>query len=147
VPTGDRALLPLRESDGSPIVAPRVLRRLAVIAEAIFATEAGPPPAERIAWVVTEAEDFLARSGSRTRVVVGFAILGVSVFAPLLARRFTSLAGMTLAERIFALRQLENSKLAGPLFAVKALLSLFYYEHPDAAREVGFDGACLGIRS
>ena len=41
------------------------------------------------------------------------------------------------------LERFEKSGFAPALLAVKALLSVHYYEHPDAAREVGFDGACM----
>ena len=30
------------------------------------------------------------------------------------------------------------------LCALKALTSFVYYEHPDAAREIGWDQRCLG---
>ncbi len=140
------AVLPeaLREPGGAPIVSARTLGTLRAVAEALFATAAGPPSAARIDWLLTEIEDFLARAGPRTRFVLGVAVFAVNLLAPLSVLRFTSLRRLSLAERVHALRNLENSRLAAPLFAVKALLSLIYYEHPDAAREVGFDGACMG---
>jgi len=30
------------------------------------------------------------------------------------------------------------------VLALKSILSLLYFEHPDAAREIGFDAACKG---
>jgi hypothetical protein len=135
---------PLREPDGAPIVSSRTLVRLRAVAEALFATASGPPSSERIDWLLLEIEDFLARAGGRTRLVLGLAVLAVNLLAPLSVFRFASLRRLPLIQRIHALRNLENSRLAAPLFAVKALLSLIYYEHPDAAREVGFDGACMG---
>jgi hypothetical protein len=126
------------------MVSAGTLVTLRAVAEALFATTAGPPSAERIDWLLLEIEDFLARAGPRTRFVLGLAVFAVNLLAPLLVLRFTSLRRLPLAQRVHALRNLENSPLAAPLFAVKALLSLIYYEHPEAAREVGFDGACLG---
>jgi hypothetical protein len=67
------------------------------------------------------------------------------VLAPLMIRRFGSLAAMSLPDRIRALERFEGSALSPALLAVKALLSVHYYEHPDAAREVGFDGACMKV--
>ena len=126
------------------MVSAGTLVTLRAVAEALFATSAGPPSAERIDWLLLEIEDFLARAGPRTRFVLGLAVFAVNLLAPLLVLRFISLRRLPLAQRVHALRNLENSPLAAPLFAVKALLSLIYYEHPEAAREVGFDGACLG---
>ncbi len=122
----------------------RTLGTLRAVAEALFSTASGPPGAERIDWLLLEIEDFLARAGPRTRLVLGLAVFAVNVLAPLSVLRLAPLRRLPLAERVHALRSLENSRLAAPLFAVKALLSLIYYEHPDAAREVGFDGECMG---
>jgi hypothetical protein len=135
---------PLREPSGAPIVAARMLGSLRAIAEALFATAHAPAAPERIDWLLLELEDFLARAGARTRLVLRLAVLAVSLLAPLGVLRFTPLRRLPLPDRIHALRRLENGPLAAPLFAVKALLSLLYYEHPEAAREIGFDGECQG---
>jgi hypothetical protein len=142
--TGGNLPQPLREPNGTSMVSARSLRALHAVAEALFATSAGPPPAERLEWLMLEIEDFLARAGPRTRLVLGLAVFAVSVLAPLGVLRFKALRRLPLGQRVHALRRLENSRLSAPLFAVKALLSLIYYEHPDAQRGVGFDGACLG---
>jgi len=120
-----------------------MLRTLGAIAEALFATESGPPPHDRIGWLLAECEDFLSRAGARSRLLVRLAVFAVSVLAPLSVLRFRPLGRLPQRERVHALRVLERSPAAGPLFAIKALLSMLYYEHPDAAREIGFDGECL----
>ncbi len=140
-------LLPLRKANGAPIVGTRMLRALRAIAEALFATARAPAAPERLDWLELELEDFLARAGARTRFVLRLAVFAVCVLAPLGVLRFVPLRHLRLADRIHALRRLESSKFSAPLFAVKALLSLLYYEHPDAAREIGFDGECQGRRS
>jgi len=53
------------------------------------------------------------------------------------------LRALPLGDRSHALEKMESSRFALPLLAVKAMLCIIYYEHPDAAREIGFDGACL----
>jgi hypothetical protein len=136
------ALVPLRNQDGSPIVSPRLVARARTIAEALFLTDQGPPPAERLDWLALETEDFLARAGARSRFVVGLALLVVGLLAPLVVFRFVSLARMAVRDRARALGRLEDS-FGAPVLAVKAMLCILYYEHPDAARGVGFDGACL----
>jgi hypothetical protein len=112
------------------------------VAEAIFLRADGPAPAERLDWLVLELEDFLARSGTQTRVVYRLSLFVVSLLAPLSIGRLRSLGSLPLGERVRALGSLED-RFGPPVLAVKALLCVLYYEHPDAAREVGFDGSCL----
>jgi hypothetical protein len=113
------------------------------IAEATFFGAAGPPPAERLAWLIEEADDFLERAGTRTRLLIRLSLWLVSWLSPWAIFRLGPLRRLELDERVAALARLERSALSAPLLAVKALLSLLYYEHPDASREVGFDGQCL----
>lgn len=135
-----------RERDAG--LSPWAERSLRALTEAIFARrskgddELVPPPAERIEWVCREIDDFLARVSTRSRLLVLLSIFAVSVLAPVLMRRFGSLASLSTVDRIHALERLERSPFAPALLAVKALASVHYYEHPDAAREVGFDGEC-----
>jgi hypothetical protein len=121
----------------------RTLRALRSIAEATLWGPLGAPTAARLDWLMLEAEDFLGRAGARTRLLLRLSIFVVSVLAPACLRRFTVLSRLPLRERVRALAHLERSRLGAPLLAVKALLSLLYYEHEDAAREVGFDAHCL----
>lgn len=134
---------PLRHADGRPIVSPRLVAALVAIGEAVFMTSAGAPPPERLAWLGSELEDFLARAGARTRWLLWLAALAVSVLAPLAAGRMPPIGRLALRERARALSLLERSRLGAPVLAVKALLCVLYYEHPDAARQIGFDGLCL----
>jgi hypothetical protein len=136
------ALAPLRHENGRPIVPARVISRARAVAQAIFSSDGESPPAERLDWLALELEDFLARAGAQTRVVFRLALFAVSLLAPLSIGRFRSLSSLELKERARALAQLED-RFGPPVLAIKALLCILYYEHPDAAREVGFDGSCL----
>jgi hypothetical protein len=123
-------------------------RAVHAVIEAVFARagangDVTPPPEARVAWVTAEIDDFLARASSRSYAIVTLSLVVVSIVAPLLSRRFTSLASLTPSERVHALERFERSRFAPALLAVKALLAVHYYEHPDAAREVGYDGACM----
>ena len=127
---------------------PWAARATQAIAEAVFAHadrdgDVAPPPADRVEWVCREVDDFLARVSLRTYAIVLLSLVTLVVLAPLMIRRFGGLAAMSLPDRIRALERIERSALSPALLAVKALLSIHYYEHPDAAREVGFDGACM----
>lgn len=122
------------------------------VIEAVFARageggEPVAPPAARVAWVSAELDDFLARVTFRARAVVLLSLVAITVLAPLVARRLGAFSSLPLRDRVDALERLERGAFAPALLAVKALLSLHYYEHPDAAREVGFDGACMTAES
>lgn len=137
---------PLRHASGRRIVSERFVGALCAMAEAVFSTEAGPPDAERIAWLSLEIEDLLARSGARTRWLLRVAVFVVGLLAPLFVGRLPPLGRLEVRERARALKRLETSSFGAPVLAVKALLCVLYYEHPQAALEVGFDGACLSER-
>jgi hypothetical protein len=122
---------------------PATLASARALAEAIFSTESGAPPAARLDWLMGELDDFLGRVGTRGRVLLLLSFFAVSWLAPLVALRLRPLRSLPLAARVDALERLERSRIAMPLLATKAILSVLYYEHPDAAREIGFDGACL----
>ena len=118
------------------------MRALVAIAEAVFSRNGRPPAAERLSWIEREMEDFLARAGFRSRLMFSSMVWHTTVLAPLLSGRFALLYTLPLPERVQAVARLER-RFSEPLLAVKALLCLVYYEHPDAALEVGFDGQCL----
>lgn len=134
-------MVPLRRKDGKSVVSPKTVRALSAIAEALFSRGGTPPPRERLEWVALEAEDFLARAGLRTRFVLSLLVWLVCVLSPLTVGRFARLPSLPLNERIVALAALER-RFGEPLLAVKAVLCLLYYEHPDGARDAGFDGEC-----
>lgn len=117
------------------------LDRLQVIAEALFSKDGTPPPADRIAWLRSELDDFLARSTSLGRLVFTMGSLVVSWLAPLFVGALPPLGRLTLDRRIAALEALERRRLSIVLVGMRAILCLLYYEHPDAASEVGLDTA------
>lgn len=135
---------PLRREDGGAVVSPSVMSRLRLLTEAIFGDLGGPPPPARVDWVVAEVEDVLAHAGPQMRLTMAAATLAIVWTAPLCIGRLGSLGALPFRERVRAVGALEASGLGGPVLAVKALLCILYYEHTDAAAEVGFDGECRG---
>ncbi|HVU01591.1 MAG TPA: hypothetical protein VHE30_07560 [Polyangiaceae bacterium] len=133
---------PLRHADGRPIVSARTIRAAIAIAEAVFSRAGAPPAAERMDFLARDLEDYMARSGARTRNVLTLMVWLVAWLAPLFVGRLSTVSSLPLPERVRALVRLEE-RFGEPLLAVKAMLCLLYYENPDAAREVGFDGLCL----
>ncbi len=119
----------------------RALRRARAIAEALFSTESSPPPPDRIAWLLAELDLVLTHAGWRSGGFYKLGLLVVTLLAPLMILRPVPLHRLSIADRVRALRNLEHSFAAAVVLGVKAILCLVYYEHPDAARELGYTPA------
>lgn len=113
------------------------------LAEALFTSDDGPPPAERIDWLVDDLDDLLGRAGLRARLLYTACLFAISVLAPLYLGKLPSLRALSQDDRVRALEHMERGSLGLAVFGAKAVLCILYYEHPDAARGLGFDGACL----
>jgi hypothetical protein len=112
------------------------------VAQALFTTDAGPPPSARLAWALADVEDFTHKAGPRTRLLFRAAIFGLVWIAPLLLLR-PPLVWQSLARRIDSLERIERGPFHVMFLLVKVMLCLVYFEHPDSEREIGFDGKCL----
>ena len=113
-------------------------------AEAFFSRDGSSPPADRLAWFVADMDDFLGHLAPRARRLWKTCLATVVRGAPLLVGHVGKLGELPIDRRIEALERFERSPFALALFAVKALTSLVYYEHPDAAAEIGWDRGCRG---
>jgi len=121
----------------------RVVARARAIAEALFATEAGPPPAARLAWLLDDFGDFAAHAGPRARFLLALCSFAVTWLAPLMVWRLPPLARLSVADRSEAIERLERTPLSVAVLGIKAILCILYWEHPDAMREMGADRTCL----
>ena len=118
-----------------------------LVAEALFQDEAGiSPPKAELDWIETELADFARQAGGWATFLLSACMLAVVVLVPVFARKLRSLGGLSIDERRRALEKLEESGVSLPFLAVKAILCLVHYEHPDAAARIGFDGTCLSGR-
>ncbi len=119
-------------------------RRVAVaIAGALFARDDGVPPVDRLTWLGDDLDHFFAHAGTRSRSVFLLCITAIDLLAPLLIGRLGRFSSLPVDARSVALTRFEESPLALAFFGAKAALCIVWYEHPSAAREVGFDGLCL----
>ena len=126
---------------GTPNAVPeRVVRACARIAEALFHDGAAPPPAERIAWLEDDVRDFFGRATGRARFMFRLCVFVIVWVGPLWSLSLPPFTWLRVETRVEVLERMERSLLAFAFLGAKALLSLMYYEHPDAAREIGFDG-------
>lgn len=112
------------------------------VAEALFTTDHGPPPASRLEWLADDLDDFLVHAGPRARAAYRLCILAISIIAPLLILRLPPFRSLPTVLRVRALERMERSFLSLAIFGAKTTLCVLYYEHPDAARHVGFDAGC-----
>ena len=113
------------------------------IAEALFSAPEGPPNERRLRWLCAELGDFVARIGPKPRFLYRFAVFAVIWIAPLWVLRPLPGKWGSVERRIRLYNRIERSTLGPALLAVKAIMCILYYEHPEAAKEIGFDGQCL----
>ncbi len=116
--------------------------RLAAIAEALFATEAGPPDPRRVAWVCADFADFASRAQGRGRLVLLLSVWFLTWLAPLAVWRLGPLASLPLDLRAEALERVEGSGIGFIALAPKAMLCLMWFEHPDTQRETKTEPTC-----
>lgn len=115
-------------------------------AEALFSVDGTAPDAARMDWFCDDFSDFAAHLTPKARRLLGACLAMPTWLAPPLVGKVGRLRTLPIAERIEALEKLERSPIGIALFATKAMTSLVYHEHPDAAREIGWDRACMGAR-
>jgi len=115
------------------------LKTIESIAEALFSVEGVPPPYGRIGWLGQEVADYMSRVSVLGRFLFVCALLLVSRVAPVMVFRFCPLYRLSLERRILALTRYESSAIGTSLIPIKAIVCIIYYEHPDAAREVGIN--------
>lgn len=126
-----------------PGLSRRSLRAARVVAETLFSSEEGPPPAARLDWMEHDLGDFFGHVTLRARLLFRACVATVYWLSPLLIGRAPTLARLDLEDRVRALHRLERTPLALALLAAKAILAIVYFEHPDAAEEIGWDQRCL----
>lgn len=114
-------------------------------AEAFFSRDGTAPPKARLDWFVVDLADLLGHAGARARFVIRACLFTITWLVPtFLMFRPGRFASLSIPERVEALERTERSPAALALFALRAITSLVYYEHPDAAAEIGWDQQCLG---
>lgn len=90
-----------------------------------------------------QVDDVLAKAGGRGVQAYRVSLWVVSWIAPILILRRPRFARLSQEDRVRALARIEQSRLKTLLFALKALLCIVYFEHPDAAEHVEFDGVAM----
>lgn len=117
------------------------------VAATLFATEEGDAPADRLDWLCDDLDDFLARSGARSRAMFRLCLTAIAYVAPLYAKRLGPFHALDAPTRARALERMERGPFGLALFGAKALLCIVWYEHPAVALAAGHDGGCLNPRA
>jgi hypothetical protein len=127
----------------------RSKRDARAFAEAFFSRDGTAVPGDRLDHFESEISDFFGQVRGRARLLFLACLAAATWFAPMLVGRgFARLEALSIEERIRALEAMERMPVAQlALFALKALASFVYYEHPDAAAEMKWDQRCMGRKS
>ena len=120
------------------------LRNVAAIAEVMFADEIGAPDRGRVDWLCAQTKDFVDSVGGKTALIFRLSVTATSWLSPLFVGKLPPITRLSFRDRVSALNRYEASPLGLSVFAVKAFLSMHWFEHPEVAREVGFDGQPMG---
>lgn len=123
---------------------PRALRAARAVAEGLFSTDDGPPPRDRLDYLERDLADFFGHVTLRARLLFRACLATVFWLSPLLVSRLPPLSRLSTSDRVRALERMEATPLSLPLLGAKAILCIVYYEHPDAARDIGWDQRCKG---
>lgn len=146
--TGERTTLPVHWVDQNPESTSGPLelgwhRDLHALASVLFAKDNQPPDDARLNWAVRQIDDFLTKVGGRGAFVYRTSLFVVSWLAPLFVFSLPKMRSLSFEKRIHALERFESGPMGMMLFALKALLCIVWFEHPDSAKEIGFDGKGL----
>lgn len=114
------------------------------IAETLFTQESGPPPPARLDWMARDLGDFFGHVTLRARLLFRACVATVFWIAPLLLAKLPPLSRLSAGDRVRAIERFERTPISMALLGAKAILSIVYYEHPDAADEIGWDQRCMG---
>lgn len=123
---------------------PALVRTARAVAECFFSAPGREAPPARLDWVAAELEDVAVHAGARGLWTVRVVAFLLAYLAPLFVRRVGHLASLSLPLRALALARMEASAAAPLVLALKAVLCTVYYEHPEVAAEVGWDGWAPG---
>jgi hypothetical protein len=115
------------------------------LAEALFHDEARPPgeAAERYEWVTEQADDFAGHASAQLAMSLRLAAIAVEWLPLIVVGRFTRASSMSAEARsayVSALERHPISWFALLVVAWKTLLTIVWFEHPENAKELQYDG-------
>jgi len=124
------------ETAGEPTGWRRDFRAVAAV---MFATEDGPPDAERLNWLSDRVQNFFEEVGGKGAMAFRLSLFATTWVAPVWSLSLPRFRARDFDERVEILERWEQSPFGVTLFALKAFASMCYFEHPDVAAETNFD--------
>ena len=97
----------------------------------------------RMAWLVEDADDMVSHGSTQLQTGLRIAIVVLELLPIFVVGRLALASSLTLDERVHFLRKIETGPitfLALLVVAWKTLLTVLYFEHPEAAPRMGYDG-------
>lgn len=116
------------------------LRAARAFCEALFSTKDGPPPKDRMDWLIGELDDYITCAGWRSGGVYKLGLVAITFLAPLFVRKPLPLWSLSVEERVLALTRMERSGLAVIVLGIRTIICITWYDHPDSQRDVGYTG-------
>ncbi len=135
--------IPAHRRARHPGLTPGARRAARALAEALWSKDGtSPPSAGQLDFFVDDLADFVGHLNPRARLLFRACLATVTWIAPLLVARPGRLGALSIPRRIEAIERLERTPASLALFATKAMVSLVWYEHPESAKDLGWDRGC-----
>jgi hypothetical protein len=125
---------------------PFARRAILSVAEALFTDDTlaiDEGAKARFDWLVLDADAMISNGSRQLRAGMRMSILLLELLPLFVVGRFARCSSLPLATRVLYLQRLE----AGPITQLallvvlwKSLLTILYFEHPEAAPHLGHDG-------
>jgi hypothetical protein len=97
----------------------------------------------RMEWLVADADDMVSHGSAQLQTGLRIAITVLELLPIFVIGRLSLASNLSLEERVRFLRKVETGPLtflALLVVAWKTLLTVLYFEHPEAAPLLGYDG-------
>jgi hypothetical protein len=122
-------------------------RRVIVGLTEAFFTDPDAPPDERAQaryeWVANDADGYVSNASGQMRFGFWFMLFVLEVLPLVVVGRFARCSSLPVPMRVRYLDRLDRSRvvvLALFVTAWKTLLTILYFEHPETASMLGYDG-------
>lgn len=112
-------------------------RPIRALAGALFDRGSGIPE-DRLQWLLADLGDFAGHAGPKTRTFFLITLYLLEWLPPFFGH-FSRMSRLPIDRRLDYLERLDRSALTALIALPKAMISLVYYEHPDALLETGYD--------
>ena len=121
-------------------------RAISGLAEALFTDPDAPADrgaAARFEWVAADADAMISNASGQMRVFMRLTVIALELLPVLFVGRLARCSSLPLDARVRYLQRVEAGKLTQTAMLVvvwKTLLTILYFEHPEAAPRLGYDG-------